>query len=71
MATEEPVIIRRDKQRLIVEDRDSGTVYAYCYVGHDLDVESIADSLSLKRMPKAAMKFRKMARDAWKTRVPV
>lgn len=64
--TESPVIIQWDRKKnlLKVEDRESGTVLARCYIGDDLMVESIADSLSAKRLPKDADKVRQILMDA-------
>lgn len=45
-----------------------GDVLAWCFIGDDENVERIADLLSTKRLPDAAMKMRKIAQDARRVR---
>lgn len=45
-----------------------GDVLAWCFIGDDENVERIADLLSTKRLPEAAMKMRKIAQDARRVR---
>lgn len=59
-----PVVIQRRGNRLEVEHRESGELLAACWIGDDLAVEDIADSLSAKRLPEDAMKVRQMLVDA-------
>ena len=49
-----------------VEHKDSGDVLARCAIGDDEAVERIADLLSTKRQPEAAMQVRQIAQDARK-----
>ncbi len=66
--TRSPVIVRRRKQRIEIEVRETGDVLAYCDIGDDDNLERIADILSEKRLPDDAMKLRKMRDDARKRR---
>lgn len=65
-----PVVIREKKNWITVETREEGSVLAYCQIGDDNAVERIADILSAKRLPRDAMKLRKMRDDARKRRAP-
>ena len=59
-----PVVIQMRGNRLEVEHRETGELLAACWIGDDLAVEDIADSLSAKRLPRDAEKLRKMVQDA-------
>lgn len=52
--------------RVEVRHMETDELLAWCYIGHDEDVEMIADMLSAKRLPKEAAKLRRMAMDARK-----
>ncbi len=67
MAAEKVQLVRQGN-KVTVELEETGEVLAYCQIGDDLHVELIADSLSAKRLPNAAMKLRQMAMDARKPR---
>lgn len=60
VAVKSPVIIRRSKQRIEVESRDTGDILATCNIGDELMCERIADILSSKYLGAAAMEFREM-----------
>lgn len=63
-----PIIIRTRKEayrtRVEIEHRETGDVLAWCWLGDDSAIETIADILSAKKLPKDAMKLRQMAMDA-------
>lgn len=63
-----PVLIVRSGNILEVEHRETGEVLARCFIGDDLAVEDIADSLSAKRLPRDAEKVRQMVQDARRAR---
>ena len=63
MAAEKVQVIRQ-RNKITVEVEETGEVLAHCQIGDDLHVELIADLLSAKRLPNAAMKLRQMAMDA-------
>ena len=62
-----PVLIQRRGNRLEVENRETGDLLAACWIGDDLAVEDIADSLSARRLPKDAEKVRQILMDARKS----
>lgn len=47
-----------------IEHRQSGDVLAEFWIGDDVAVETVADILSAKRLPREAMQLRQMAMDA-------
>lgn len=64
MEKRSPVLIQRRGNRIEVEHRESGELLAHCFIGDDLAVEDIADSLSAKRLGREAEQLRKMVGDA-------
>ncbi len=64
MEKQSPVLIQRRGNRIEVEHRESGEILAHCFLGDDLAVEDIADSLSARRMGREAEKFRQMVSEA-------
>lgn len=61
-----PVVIQRRGNKIEVEMRESGDLLAWCWIGDDLSVETIADLLSAKRLGPDAEKLRQMVVDARK-----
>lgn len=66
MATTKPgVEIKLVKDnRVEVRHVKDGSLLAWCYIGDDDTLETIADLLSAKKQAAAAMKLRQMALDA-------
>jgi hypothetical protein len=50
--------------RVEVRHNKTGDLLAWCYIGDDETLETIADLLSAKGLPQAAEKLRQMGMDA-------
>jgi hypothetical protein len=59
-----PVVIQRRGNKIEVEMRETGDLLAWCWIGDDSTLETIADILSAKRLGSDADKLRQMAMDA-------
>jgi hypothetical protein len=59
-----PVVIQRLGNKIEIEHRETGELLAWCWIGDDVSVETIADLLSAKRLGADAMKLRQMVQDA-------
>lgn len=57
-------IALRKGNKVEVRHSETGDLLAWCYLGDDENIETIADLLSAKGQPGSAMKLRQMAQDA-------
>lgn len=64
MEKRSPVLIQQRGNEITVEHRETGEVLAHCFIGDDLAVEAIADTLSAKRLGRDAEKLRGMLMQA-------
>lgn len=55
-----PILIQRRGNRIEIEHRETGELLAHCFIGDDLSVEAIADTLSAKRLGREAEQLRQM-----------
>lgn len=60
--TKSPVQIRRKGDLIEIVDRRNRALLAWCFIGDDDNLERIADILSQKGQPHAAMELRELAR---------
>jgi hypothetical protein len=58
-----PVYIQIRNNKLQVESRETGDLLACCFLGDEAMVESIADSLSARRLGKDAEKVRRLVEE--------
>ena len=57
------IVFNSRTQVISVELVANRSVLAYCFIGDDVNCEAIADALSTKKLPDAAMEFRKLVDD--------